>query len=156
MKSIILFLCIIPMFVACSKKGSSSSSSNTWSFAGTNYTASTVVYINGGSQANLSAVATGSTQSSANGLAFTFITPPAANMQMLITNSNDPNTVLVTATRLSGTTTTFWSNDITNVTSDVTLQNGKVGISFPGKIWLHNISDFNDSAQLSIGTITEQ
>lgn len=156
MKKVILCLCIVLLYSACTKKGDGGSSANTWRFDGSSYTASAVVYINGGSESNLSASAAGSTQSNANGLVITFTTPPTTSTQMLITNSNDPNTVLVTASRLSGSTTTFWSNDITNVSASITLQNGKVGISFPGTIWLHNISDFNDSAQLSIGTIREQ
>lgn len=156
MKRIILFFYIITLCMSCSKKDSGSSSSNTWSFGGTNYTASAVTYINAGNQSNLSASAAGSTQSNANGLVFTFTTPPVNSTQMLITNSNDSNTVLVTAARQTGTTTTFWSNTITNVMANVTLQNGKVGISFPGTIWLHNESNFNDSAQISISTIRQQ
>ena len=156
MKKIILCLCIVSLFSACTKKGNGGSSGNTWHFAGTAYTALTVVYIDAGSVSNLSATASGATQSNANGLVFTFTSPPTTNMQMLITNSNDPNTVLVTESRLSGTTTTFWSDDVTNVMANVTVKNGKVGISFPGTIWVHNESDFNDSAQLSIGTITQQ
>jgi len=40
--------------------------------------------------------------------------------------------------------------------ANVTVNNGKVGVSFAGKIWLYNVSNASDSAQLSIGTITEQ
>lgn len=156
MKKIILCSCIISLLSACSKKNGSGGSSNTWHFKGTAYTAAQVVYINAGGQANLSATATGATSTSANGLTFSFITPPTTNAQMLITSSFDPNTVLVTASNLTGTTTTFYSNDITSVNANVTLSNGKVGVSFAGSIWLHNESDYNDSAQVSVGTITQQ
>jgi len=145
------------LLTACSKKGGGGgSSANTWRFAGNNYTASSVVYINAGASADLSVTASGSTASDANGLVFTFTPPPSGNTQMLITNSNAPNTVLVTESKLSGMTTTFYSNDVTNVNATVTISNGKVGITFPGTIWLHNDGNFDDSAQISISTITEQ
>jgi hypothetical protein len=157
MKKIVLYSCISLLLGACSKKDDSpGSSANTWNFAGTNYSAATVVYINAGAQSNLSASATGATATNANGLVFTFMTPPTSSGQMLITNTIDPNTVLVTASRLSGTTATFYSNDATNTSASVTVNNGKVGISFAGSIWLHNDADHNDSAQLSISTITQQ
>ena len=47
-------------------------------------------------------------------------------------------------------------NSTTNVMANVTVNNGKVGVSFAGKIWLYNVSNASDSAQLSVGTITEQ
>lgn len=156
-KNIILYICVTFLLVACSKKSdSSSSSANSWTFAGTSYKASGVVYINGGAEANLSAPAAGSTATSANGLVFSFTPPPTSSGQMLITNSNDPNTVLVGVTKLSGTATTFYTNGITGITANVAVNSGKISIDFPGKIWLHNLSDFSDSAQLSVGTITQQ
>ena len=156
-KSLILYTCVTFLLSACSKHNDSSdASANTWTFAGTSYKAATVVYINGGGAANLSASASGSTATSANGLIFAFTTPPTSNGQMRITNSNDPNTVLVATSNLSGTTTTFYGNDVTNINANVTVNNGKVSINFPGNIWLHNLSNFNDSAQLSVGTITQQ
>ncbi|HEV7620125.1 MAG TPA: hypothetical protein VGO09_00255, partial [Flavisolibacter sp.] len=129
---------------------------NSWTFAGKSYKAASVAYINGGSESNLSASASGSTSNNSNGLVFTFITPPTQSTQMLITNTNDPNTVFVSTSNLTGTTTTFYSNDVTTIKANVTVNNGKIGISFPGTIWLHNDSNFNDSAQLSVGTITQQ
>ncbi len=156
-RNMIFCACITFLLIACSKhKDSGSSSANSWTFAGHSYKASTVVYINGGGAANLSAAASGSTSTSADGLVFSFTTPPTASGQMLITDSNDPNTVLIGISNLSGTTTTFYTNSATDVNANVTVSNGKVGISFPGKIWLHNLSDFNDSAQVSAGTITQQ
>lgn len=115
-----------------------------------------MAYINGGGGADLSASASGSTSTSANGLTFSFTTPPTASGQMLITNSNDPNTVLVAVSKLSGTTTTFYANGLTDIIANVNVSNGKIGINFPGKIWLHNLFDLSDSAQLSVGTITQQ
>ena len=153
----ILYGCITLLLISCSKNSdNANSSANTWTFNGTSYKASTVVYINGGGGSNLSAPASGSTATSSNGLIFSFTTPPTISGQMLITNSNDPNTVLVGVSILSGTTTTFYINSLTDIKANVTVNNGKVGINFPGKIWLHNMSDFNDSAQLSVGTITQQ
>jgi len=58
--------------------------------------------------------------------------------------------------KLSGTTTTFYLNEETNVMANVTVNNGKISVSFPGTIWLHNLANTNDSAQLSVGTITQQ
>jgi hypothetical protein len=145
------------LITACSKHNDSgSSSANSWTFAGTSYKASTVVYINGGGGANLSAPAAGSTSTSANGLVFSFTTPPTSSGEMLITNSNDPNTVLVGVTNLSGTSTTFYTNGATAINANVTVNSGKISIVFAGQIWLHNVSNFSDSAQLSVGTITEQ
>lgn len=156
-KNIILYAFVTLLLVACSKhKDSPETASNSWTFAGTSYKASTVVYINGGGGANLSASAAGSTTTSANGLVFLFTTPPTTSGQMLITDSDDPNTVMVGTSNLSGTTTTFYMNGTTNVNANVAVNNGKISVSFPGKIWLHNMSNFNDSLQLSIGTITQQ
>ena len=158
MKKMILYSCIALLFAACSKKDDdkSSSSANTWNFAGTNYTAAAVLYVNAGPEADLTATATGTTATNANGLTFTLMPPPTGNAQMLINDSGDPNTVLVTVSKLSGSNTTFYSNAATNTTASVTMNNGKVGISFTGSIWLHNFANYNDSAQLSIGAITQQ
>jgi hypothetical protein len=155
MRKIILICSTILLVTSCSKKNDNSNSGNTWTFKGTTYKAGYVTYINPGSQANLSASTTGSSTSS-NGLVFTFVNPPTQSTQMLITNSGDPNTVLVSTSNLTGNTTTFYTNDITNVKANVTVTGGKISASFPGTIWLHNDSNFNDSAQLSVGTITQQ
>jgi hypothetical protein len=40
--------------------------------------------------------------------------------------------------------------------ANVTINAGKISVTFPGKIWLHNVQNFNDSAQVSVGTITQQ
>jgi hypothetical protein len=156
MKKIILYSFVGLLLLSCKKDNNDNSSANTWKFAGTTYSAAVVIYLDAGSQSNLSATASGYTATDANGLVFTFMTPPTSSTQMLIDDSGDANTVLVSTSKLSGTTTTFYSNDVTNVTANVTVNNGKVGISFPGSIWLHNLANYNDSAQLSIGTITEQ
>jgi hypothetical protein len=156
-KNMILYACITFLVIACSKHNDNSgSSANNWTFAGHSYKAAAVTYINAGGAANLSAAASGCTTTSANGLVFSFTTPPTSSSQMLITDSNDPNTVLVAASSLSGTATTFYTNSVTDINANVTVNNGKVSINFAGKIWLHNLSDFNDSAQLSVGTITQQ
>jgi hypothetical protein len=156
-KNLILYAYITFLLVACTKHNDSSNgSANSWTFAGTSYTAATVTYIDAGSVSNLSATATGSTATSANGLVFAFTPPPTSNGQVLITNSNDPNTVLVGVSNLSGTTTIFYTNDVTTTSANVTINGGKVSIHFQGNIWLHNLSNFDDSAQLSVGTITQQ
>ena len=156
MKKIILCSSIVFLFAACSKKTDNSNSSSSWTFKGTTYKAASVTYINGGSQANLSASAAGATSISSNGLVFSFVNPPTQSTQMLITNTSDSNTLFVSTSNLTGTYTTFYSNDVTNVKANVTVSGGKISVSFPGSIWLHNDSNFNDSAQLSVGTITQQ
>ena len=156
-RNIIMFGCLAGLLIACTKQNDNSASGiNSWIFAGHSYKAAAVTYINAGGGANLSASASGSTTTSADGLIFSFTTPPTTNSQMLITNSNDPNTVLVAESKLSGTTTTFYTNGPTEIVANVTVNNGKVGIDFPGKIWLHNVFNFSDSAQLSVSTITQQ
>jgi hypothetical protein len=110
-----------------------------------------VAYVNGGPQANLSA-----STPSADGLTFIFATPPTSNGQMLITDSGEPNTLLVSASNLFGTNTTFYLSQETTVKADVSVSSGKVSVSFPGTIWLYNLANSNDSAQLSVGTITQQ
>lgn len=156
MRKIILICSTVLLVTACSKKNDNNNSSNTWTFKGTSYKAASVTYINPGSQSNLSASATGSTSTSSNGLVFSFVNPPTQSSQMLITNTSDPNTVFVSTSNLTGNTTTFYTNDVTNVKANVTVTGGKISVSFPGTIWLHNDSNFNDSAQLSVGTITQQ
>jgi hypothetical protein len=156
-KSLVLFLSIALLLSACKKDhNDSSNAANTWNFKGTDYTAASVAYVNGGSAANLSAAATGATATSADQLTFGFITPPTSSGQLLITDSGDPNTLLVSVSKLSGTSTTFYLNQETNVMANVTVNNGKISVSFPGTIWLYNLANSNDSAQLSVGTITQQ
>jgi hypothetical protein len=156
-KSLILSLSLALLLSACKKDhDDASNAANTWNFKGTTYTAATVMYVNGGSASNLSAGATGATATSADGLTFAFVTPPTSSGQMLITDSGDPNTVMVSTSNLSGTNTTFYLNEETNVMANVTINNGKISVSFPGTIWLHNLSNSSDSAQLSVGTITQQ
>jgi hypothetical protein len=156
-KSLILYLSLALLLSACKKDNDNDkNATNTWNFKGTDYTAATVVYVNGGSTANLSATATGATATSADQLTFAFITPPTSSGQLLITDSGDPNTLLVSVSKFSGTSTTFYLNEETNVMANVTVNNGKISVSFPGTIWLHNLANSNDSAQLSAGTITQQ
>jgi len=156
-RKIMLYASVTLLLMACSKnKDSVSSGDNSWTFGSTSYKASTVVYINGGGGSNLAASAAGSSSTSANGLVFAFTTPPTSSGQMLITDSDDPNTVMVGVSKLTGNTTTYYMNSTTNVMANVTVNNGKVGVSFAGKIWLYNVSNASDSAQLSVGTITEQ
>jgi hypothetical protein len=156
-KKFLLYSTLALLLGACKKDHSdTNNSANTWNFKGTNYTAATVVYVDAGSQANLSAGATGATATSADGLVFLFTTPPTSSGQMLITDSLDPNTVLVSISKLSNGTTTFYSNAETNVQANITVSGGKVSASFAGSIWLHNMNNYSDSAQLSVGTITQQ
>src|SRR5215469_2821756 len=111
-RSLLVYSFISLLLFSCSKSNDpSQASSNTWTFAGTTYTAGTVTYVDGGSVSNLSAAATGATSTSADGLVFAFTPPPTGNCQMLISKSNDPNTVLVAVSKLSGTTTTYYLND---------------------------------------------
>lgn len=156
MRKLILICSTVFFVTACSKKNDNSNSANSWTFKGTKYQAANVTYINPGGQSNLSASATGATSTSANGLVFSFVNPPTQSGQIPITNTADQNTVMVGTSNLTGTTTTFYINDVTNIKATVTISGGKISASFPGTIWLHNASNFNDSAQLSVGTITQQ
>ena len=151
-KSLILCLSLAFLLIACKKDHDNGEAANTWNFNGADYTAATVVFVNGGSTANLSATATTST----DGLTFVFSTPPSSSGQMLITDSGDPNTVLVSISQLSATGTTFYLNEQTDVMANVSINNGKISVSFPGSIWLHRLGNAHDSAQLSAGAITQQ
>jgi hypothetical protein len=156
-KNLILCSCLALLFAACKKDhDDSSNSANTWTFKGNTYKAATVVYVDAGGQANLSAGATGATATSADGLAFLFNTPPTTSGQMLITDTGDPNTIMVSTSNLTGSLSTFYLNGETNVQANVTVSGGKVSVSFPGSIWLHDMANYSDSAQLSVGTITQQ
>jgi hypothetical protein len=76
---------------------------------------------------------------------------------MLIIDSGDPNTIVITvsvSTPLAGAFTSYISGK-TNVKANVAV-NGKVSVSFPGGIWVHNWTNYSDSTQLSAGTITQQ
>jgi len=156
-KSLILTISLAFLLSACKKDhDNSGSAANSWNFKGTTYTAATVVYVNGGSVANLSAIATGATATSEDRLVFEFSTPPASSGQMPITDSGDPNTVLVSISKLSETGTTLYLNTETNVMANVDIRNGKISASFPGTIWMHNLANYYDSAELSVGTVTQQ
>lgn len=153
-KNLFIILVLSLIFNAC-KKGDTGQSGNTWTFGGTKYTAAQVVYISAGSQSNLSATATGATQTSNNSLVFTFSPPPTASSQMLISNSGAPNTVMISVMRLAGQTVTIYTNDIPTVNSKITVANSKVSATFSGEIMLHNANNYNDSLRLSVGTITQ-
>jgi hypothetical protein len=156
-RNLILYSCLLLLLLACKKNdNNNSASSSSWTFAGKNYTASSVAYVVSGNVANLDATAAGGSAYLSSGLLFAFAVPPTASGQMLITNTNAPNTVLAGITIVSQGTNTFYANDPTNVSANVTVQNGKVSVSFPGTIWLHNMANHADSAQLSVGTITQQ
>jgi hypothetical protein len=157
MKKMILFASVIFLLSSCSKDNKSTNNSgNTWTFGNTTYTGTLVTYVNAGDESNLASTATGYTATSSNSIIFTFINPPTSSGQIPITNSADPNTVMVSTSNLTGTTTTFYDCDVTGVMASVTISGGKISVTFPGKIWLHNIQNFNDSAQVSVGTITQQ
>jgi hypothetical protein len=153
-RNLILYSCLLVLF-ACKKSKDNNSSPSTWTFDGTTYTASSVTYLTSGNAANLDASAQGNTSTLQNGLVFAFATAPTANGQMLISNTNAPNTVLAGITIVSNGANTFYANDPTNVYANVAIQNGKISVSFPGTIWLHNMANHADSAQLSVGTITQ-
>lgn len=157
-KNLILYSCLALLLGACKKDkdGDGSNPSNSWTFAGTTYKAATVTYVNALGAANLSAAAQGGSATSADGLTFIFMTPPTASGQMLITDSNAPNTVIVSVSKLSGTSTTFYTSGETNVSVNINVNSGKVSASFPGTIWLYNLANSKDSAQLSVGTIAQQ
>src|SRR5262245_38510514 len=87
-KNLILFLSLALLSGACKKDhDDKNDSANTWNFKGTTYTAAAVLYVNGGSTANITAEATGTTATSADRLTFVFTTPPTSSGQLLITDS---------------------------------------------------------------------
>jgi len=149
-KNLILYSCLALLLGACKKNhDNSSNSSNTWTFYGNTYQAATVTYLNYG---NLTAITYGGTST----LMFAFSTPPTSSGEMLITDSGDPNTVVITVARCTfGIGCTFYVSGKTNVQANVTV-NGKVSVDFPGSIWVHNQANYSDSTQLSVGTITSQ
>lgn len=154
-KNLILFSCLALLSVACKKNHDSSNPISTWTFKGTPYQAIDVTYMIGGSTASLTAtaIAAGPT-GSRDILVFEFTPPPTISGEMLITDSGDPNTIVVSVADLTTVPANYVSGK-TNVKANVTV-NGKVSVSFPGSIWLYNNIDSSDSAQLSVGTITQQ
>jgi hypothetical protein len=157
-KNLILYSCLALLLGACKKDhdDNTSHAANTWTFKGTTYKTEMVSYVNSGIHGTLFAGATGGTATSADGIYFTFTPAPTSSVQMLITNSGDPNTVMVEITKLVGVSSTNYRNAETDVQATVSINSGKVSITFPGTIWLHNMSNYPDSAQLSVGTITQQ
>jgi len=151
-KNLILYSCLALLLGACKKNHDDSSSSpNTWTFYGNTYQATTVTYLSYG---NLTAASSGATSSI---LMFDFPSPPTISGEMLITDSGDPNTVKITVSVMTpaiGASTMYISGK-TNVKANVTV-NGKVSVSFPGSIWVHNWTNYSDSTQLSAGAITQQ
>jgi hypothetical protein len=88
---------------------------------------------------------------------FQFSTPPTSSGEMLISDAGDPNTVVITVSRSAAAMGAFTSyiSGKTNVKANVAVK-GKVSIGFPGRIWVHNWTNYSDSTQLSAGTITQQ
>lgn len=149
-KNLILYLSLGLLLAACKKDHNDGNSPNTWTFYGNTYEAATVTYISTG---NLTAATYGANSI----LMFQFSTPPTSSGEMLITDSGDPNTMVVTVSRSTagiGAFTSYISGK-TNVKAHVTV-NGKVAVSFPGSIWIHNWTNYSDSTLLSAGTITQQ
>ena len=155
-KNLILCSCLALLLGACKKDHDNDAKTNTWTFNGTTYTAATVVYVDAGPQANLSAAATGNTATSGDGLTFLFVPPPTTSGLMLISDTGDPNTIMVSHARMSNGSTDFYVSGETDIQANVTVNGGKVSVSFPGSIWLNNMSNYDDSAQISVGTITQQ
>jgi hypothetical protein len=155
-KNLTLFLCLALLLGACKKNhDDKGGGGNTWTFKGTTYQAGSVTYSSSFGVAELSASATGATSTSVDALVFEFPSAPTSSGQFLITDTGDPNTMRVAVTKLSGGVATGYYSGETTVKADVNV-NGKVSVSFPGNIWLYNIANSSDSAQLSTGTITEQ
>ena len=154
-KYLILCSCLLAFFACKKNKDNSPSTPSTWTFAGANYTASSVTYTSSGGTVNLQASAEGNTSTSQHGLVFAFASTPNTPGQLLITNTNAPNTILAGVIVVSGSSYTFYANDSTNVYADLKINSGKISVSFPGMIWLYNSNNHSDSAQLSVGTITQ-
>lgn len=160
-KNLILYTCLVLLVGACKKDHDNSRpgpslSPNTWTFNGTTYTAARLQYFYMiSNQTALEADAAGNTAISGYTLTFTFPTPYSSG-QMLITDTYYPNTVFVSALKLGYPAGTNYFCTKTNVHANVTYNNGKASVSFPGSIWLYNQINSSDSAQLSVGTITQQ
>jgi hypothetical protein len=149
-KSLILYFSLALLPGACKKdQNGSGNSPNAWTFNGNTYQAATVTYSNYG---NLTAATYGATCM----LMFDFTTPPTSSGEMLITDSGDPNTVVVSVgTSTFGVGSALYASGKTNVKTNVTV-NGKISVGFPGSIWVHNRTNYSDSIRLSAGTITQQ
>ena len=154
-RNLILFSCLALLLGGCKKNHEGSSSSGTWTFKGTPYQAIAVTYVLGGRYGNyalLTATATG--PNFRNILTFQFFPPPTSSGEMLITDSGDPNTIVVSVTDLTPVSGTDYLSGKTSVKANVTV-NGKISVSFPGSIWLYNNRAPFDSAQLSVGMISQ-
>ncbi len=153
-KNLILYSSLTVLLGACSKDHDDSNNSNTWTLGGTTYKASNVAFFPGVTP-DLIAIS-GEPANTVDWIDFLFMNSTTTDGQVLITDTHDLNTVQIKVSKLVANVETHYSNGETNVNANVTVKNGKVSVNFPGKIWLHNESNSSDSAQLSIGTITEQ
>lgn len=158
MKRTILKLSLIALlFSACSKSSddATSTNANSWTLGSNTYTAAAVAYQTSGSQAAISATATGYTSTNLNSLAFNFWSIPTNGQQLTINNTYASGTIFVTASKMVNSVITSYSNKATTVKATVTIANSKVSVNFPGTIWVYNNNNANDSLQLSAGTITQ-
>jgi len=155
-RNLTLFSFLALLLGACNKNHESNMSSSTWTFKATNYQAAAVTYAVGGTMRYGLLTATAASSNSTYILTFRLFPPPTSNGDMLITDTGDPNTVVVSVMALIASGNINYISRKTNVQANVTLSNGKVSASFPGNIWLYNDVNSSDSAQLSVGTITQQ
>ena len=155
-RKLILFSCLALLLGACKKNHDGNTSSSTWTFKGTTYQAAAITYAVGGTMRYglLTATAAGSNFTFI--LTFRLFPPPTSSSEMLITDTGDPNTVVVSVMALIASGNTNYISRKTSVKANVTVNNSKVSASFPGNIWLYNDVNSSDSAQLSVGTITQQ
>ena len=153
-RTLILLSWLLLATGAC-KKNHDSSSSSTWIFKGTTYQATMVTYALGGTYGNyavLNATAIGYRSL----LSFQFFPLATSNGEMLITDSRDSNTLLISVLDRTSSAGNSYFNGTTSVKANVAIINSKVSASFPGSIWLYNERNPLDSAQISVGTITQQ
>src|ERR1044071_5637670 len=116
-RKLILFSCLALLLGACKKNHDDNTSSSTWTFKGTTYQAVAVTYVPGSTLhfALLTATATAAGPNSTYILTFQFFPPPTSSGEMLITDTGDPNTVVVSVAEPAASGTNKYINGKTSV-----------------------------------------
>ncbi len=148
----ILFLFVM---MGC-KKNFSDGSDNTWTLGSQRYFASIVIR----GTNSLSAFDTIAHQA----IIFAFNSSPSGteNTYLICDTCSNQNTAQVIAEDYPITTSShnnyrnaIYVNTLTLVKASINAQ-GKLSVTFPGKLWVYNWARANDSLQLSVGTIAQQ
>jgi hypothetical protein len=146
-------------------KNPASIGNNSWTLGGKTYTAGEVAY----SVVPLSLSGTGTVKAGdLNAVIFSTNGPPTATLNFMFqpepagiggkylidgTSNADPEAFISVQSKDGN----IYYSGKPNIYLQVTIiSNDKVSASFPGKIWVYNAFNAQDSLQLSVGTITEQ